>query len=38
MYSVLKISPRKHGAALQCVFLDPVHFLQGEINLGADIW
>ena len=38
MYSVLKINPRKLGAALQCEFLDLVHFLQAEIDLDADIW
>lgn len=38
VYSVLKISPWKPGAALKCEFLDLVHFLQAEIDLDTDIW
>lgn len=36
MYSVLKISPRKLGAALQCEFLDLVCFLRAEIDLYTE--
>lgn len=38
MYSVLKISPRKPGAALQCEFLNLVPFLQAGIDLDTNIW